>query len=45
MYSLDSLEKAMTWKGSALRPNAALPLPKGDGFAVVQAISCVTARD
>lgn len=36
---------AMTWNGSALRQTAALPLPKGDSFAAMQAVSCVTARD
>jgi hypothetical protein len=36
---------AMTWNGSALKQTAALPLPKGDDYAYLQAVSCVTARD
>ena len=36
---------AMTWNGSALKQTAALPLPKGDDFASLEEVSCVTARD
>jgi hypothetical protein len=36
---------AMTWNGTALRATAPVPLPKGDDFAYLQAVSCVTARD
>jgi hypothetical protein len=36
---------AVTWNGSALKQTATPPLPKGDHFAYLQAVSCVTARE
>jgi hypothetical protein len=41
----DSRFYAVTWNGSALKQTAAVPLPKGDGFAYLGAVSCVSARD
>jgi len=33
---------ALTWNGKSLRPTAALPVPKGDKFASLNGVSCLT---